>query len=70
MYRNIEPNAKSILELLENNEKVYLNLTDKSSPEVIKSTVQMSKKSFKKAVGTLYKQRRIRIEHDGIYLIN
>jgi predicted RNA-binding protein (virulence factor B family) len=69
-YRNIEPNAKSILELLENNEKGYLNLTDKSSPEVIKSTVQMSKKSFKKAVGTLYKQRRIRIEHDGIYLIN
>ena len=69
-YRNIEPNAKSILELLENNEKWYLNLTDKSSPEVIKSTVQMSKKSFKKAVGTLYKQRRIRIEHDGIYLIN
>ena len=69
-YRNIEPNAKSILELLENNEKGYLNLTDKSSPEVIKSTVQMSKKSFKKAVGTLYKQRRVRIEHDGIYLIN
>ena len=69
-YRNIEPNAKSILELLENNEKGYLNLTDKSSPESIKSTVQMSKKSFKKAIGTLYKQRRVRIEHDGIYLIN
>ena len=30
--------------------------------------VQMSKKSFKKAVGTLYKQRQIRIELDGIYL--
>jgi predicted RNA-binding protein (virulence factor B family) len=30
----------------------------------------MSKKSFKKAIGTLYKQRRVRIEHDGIYLIN
>ena len=28
----------------------------------------MSKKSFKKAIGTLYKQRRIRIEQDGIYL--
>jgi len=45
-----------------------LKLTDKSSPEAIKSKVQMSKKSFKKAVGTLYKQRRIRIESDGIYL--
>ena len=67
-YRNIEPNAQSILEFLENNEDGYLKLTDKSSPEDIKSTVQMSKKSFKKAVGTLYKQRRIRIEQDGIYL--
>lgn len=69
-YRNIEPNAQSILEFLENNEDGCLKLTDKSSPEDIKSVVQMSKKSFKKAIGTLYKQRRIRIEQDGIYLTN
>ena len=61
-YRNIEPNAQLILEFLENNENGYLKLTDKSSPEAIKTTVQMSKKSFKKAIGTLYKQRQIRIE--------
>ena len=67
-YRNIEPNAQLIVEFLENNENGYLKLTDKSSPEAIKTTVQMSKKSFKKAIGTLYKQRRIRIELDGIYL--
>jgi len=67
-YRNIEPNAQVIMERLENNANGYLKLTDKSSPEAIKSTVQMSKKSFKKAVGTLYKQRLIRIELDGIYL--
>ena len=67
-YRNIEPNAQVILEFLENNEDGCLKLTDKSSPEAIKSMVQMSKKSFKKAVGTLYKQRQIRIELDGIYL--
>ena len=67
-YRNIEPNAQAILEFLENNEDGCLKLTDKSSPEAIKSVVQMSKKSFKKAVGTLYKQRQIRIELDGIYL--
>ena len=67
-YRNIEPNAQVIMECLENNANGYLKLTDKSSPEAIKSTVQMSKKSFKKAVGTLYKQRLIRIELDGIYL--
>lgn len=68
-YRNIEPNAKLILEYLLNDENGFIKLTDKSSPEAIKSILQMSKKSFKKAVGTLYKQRRIRIELDGIYLI-
>ena len=68
-YRNIEPNAKLILEYLMNDENGFIKLTDKSSPEAIKSILQMSKKSFKKAVGTLYKQRRIRIELDGIYLI-
>ena len=67
-YRNIEPNAQVLLECLENDVQGCLKLTDKSSPEAIKSKVQMSKKSFKKAVGTLYKQRRIRIESDGIYL--
>ena len=67
-YRNIEPNAQVLLECLENDAQGCLKLTDKSSPEAIKSKVQMSKKSFKKAVGTLYKQRRIRIESDGIYL--
>lgn len=67
-YRNIEPNAQVVLECLENDAQGCLKLTDKSSPEAIKSKVQMSKKSFKKAVGTLYKQRRIRIESDGIYL--
>ena len=68
-YRNIEPNAQLILEYLLNDENGFIKLTDKSSPEAIKSRLQMSKKSFKKAVGTLYKQRRIRIEIDGIYLI-
>lgn len=68
-YRSIEPNAQLILEYLLNNENGFIKLTDKSSPEAIKSILQMSKKSFKKAVGTLYKQRRIRIEIDGIYLI-
>jgi len=29
----------------------------------------MSKKSFKKAVGSLYKQKIITIKDDGIYLV-
>lgn len=66
-YRNIEPTADNILTELQDNDG-YLNLTDKSSPEDIKETLQMSKKSFKKAIGSLYKQRLITIEDDGIYL--
>ena len=67
-YRNIEPNAEAILNELEDNSG-FLNLTDKSSPEDIKEALQMSKKSFKKAIGTLYKQRLITIEDDGIRLV-
>jgi predicted RNA-binding protein (virulence factor B family) len=67
-YRNIEPNAQIIMDQLEDNSG-YLNLTDKSSPEQIKEQLQMSKKNFKKAVGTLYKQRLIEIKEDGIYLV-
>ena len=67
-YRNIEPNAEAILNELNDNSG-YLDLTDKSSPEDIKEILQMSKKSFKKAIGSLYKQRLIAIEADGIRLI-
>ena len=67
-YRNIEPSAMALLDLI-NDHNGYLDVTDKSSPETIKTLAQMSKKSFKKAVGTLYKKRLIRLESDGIYLV-
>ncbi|WP_034059129.1 CvfB family protein [Lacinutrix jangbogonensis] len=67
-FRNIEPNAKKILEALQDNSG-YLPLHDKSSPEAIKETFEMSKKNFKKAVGTLYKQKQITIDKDGIRLV-
>ena len=67
-YRNIEPNADQIMQELQDNSG-YINLTDKSSPEAIKDALQMSKKNFKKAVGTLYKKRLIEIKPDGIYLV-
>ncbi|MDO7172609.1 S1 RNA-binding domain-containing protein [Mariniflexile sp. AS56] len=67
-YRNIEPNAERIMHELHDNSG-FLNLTDKSDPEVIKDVLQMSKKNFKKAVGTLYKQKQIEIKPDGIYLV-
>lgn len=67
-YRNIEPNAKKILETLEDNSG-FIPLHDKSSPDAIKDTLEMSKKNFKKAIGTLYKQKQITIESDGIRLV-
>ncbi|WP_417873067.1 S1 RNA-binding domain-containing protein [Xanthomarina gelatinilytica] len=67
-YRNIEPNADAIMVELRDNSG-YLNLTDKSDPETIKQVLKMSKKSFKKAVGSLYKQKLIEIKKDGIYLV-
>ena len=67
-YRNIEPNAQKILETLEDNSG-FLPLHDKSSPEAIKDALEMSKKNFKKAIGTLYKQKQITIENDGIRLV-
>lgn len=45
-----------------------LPLHDKSSPEEIKATLQMSKKAFKKAVGFLYKRKIISLEKNGIRL--
>lgn len=63
----LEPSAKQILTLLEAH-KGFLPLHDKSDPQQIKAYLEMSKKVFKKAIGTLYKNREIRISTDGIYL--
>ena len=47
----------------------FLGLHDKSDPELIKNELQMSKKTFKKGIGTLYKARKILIKNDGIHII-
>ena len=46
-YKNIEPDAKKILDLLEKNNG-FVALNDKSDPNLIKSYLGISKKSFKK----------------------
>jgi len=47
----------------------FISITDKSSPAEIKSHFNMSKKAFKRAVGSLYKERKITLEKEGIRLI-
>lgn len=46
----------------------FLGLHDNSHPEDIKTVLKMSKKTFKKAIGQLYKDRRIELRENGIYL--
>jgi hypothetical protein len=64
----IEPTSQLILDELKAN-RGYLGLNDNSNPEDIKTVLKMSKKSFKKAVGSLYRQKLIEIKDNGIYLI-
>lgn len=47
----------------------FLPVGDKSSPEVIYQLFTMSKGTFKKAIGALYKQGQILIDDDGIRLV-
>jgi predicted RNA-binding protein (virulence factor B family) len=64
----LEPAANKIYEQLLAHGG-FLGLHDKSDPELIKEELQMSKKVFKKGIGTLYKARKIEIKEDGIYTI-
>jgi predicted RNA-binding protein (virulence factor B family) len=67
-FENIEPNSEIILNELRAS-RGFLRLNDNSNPEDIKTVLKMSKKTFKKAIGLLYKQKLIEIKEDGIYLI-
>lgn len=46
----------------------HLGLNDKSSPDEIYLRFGMSKKAFKKSLGSLYKQHKISMDDDGIRL--
>ena len=67
-YGAIPAEAERILTLLQAHQG-HLNLSDKSSPEEIKRRLSMSKKAFKKAIGALYKARKIQIGENGIHLL-
>jgi uncharacterized protein len=68
-YKNvIDKNSDLIYRaLLEN--KGFLEVTDKTSPDEIYLKFGMSKKAFKKTLGALLKQKKIKIEPNGIKLI-
>ncbi len=47
----------------------FLPLHDNSPPELIRNQLGLSKKQFKKALGGLYKERRVELSHKGIRLL-
>lgn len=63
-----EDAAAKLLAVIEKNRGI-LPLGDKSSPEEIAALTGLSKKSFKRAVGALYKERRIVLTDSTITLV-
>ena len=47
----------------------FTKLTDKSDPILIQNELNMSKKNFKNSLGILYKQRLVRLEKEGTFLV-
>ncbi len=64
-YLQTDTDAGEIMKLIERHNGT-LPFNDKASPEVIMREAHMSKKAFKRAVGRLYRDRRIEITESGI----
>ncbi len=65
-YENfIDVNCQVVYDILLKN-KGSMAVSDKSSPDEIQALFGMSKKAFKKAVGALYKERKITVTAEGI----
>ena len=64
-YLQMDADADKVMEVIEEFAGV-LPFTDKASPEVIKRETGLSKNAFKRAVGRLYRERRIEITERAI----
>jgi predicted RNA-binding protein (virulence factor B family) len=66
-YARVSENTDKILEYL-TQQGGYAAITDKTPPETIYNLFGISKKTYKNAIGGLYKQGLIVLEKDGIRL--
>ena len=64
-YGKVDDVSQKILELIKQHGG-FVSVTDKSSPEIIYEMFGVSKKTYKKAIGALFKKRLITIEDNGI----
>lgn len=68
--QHTEDFAVTLLQALQDKPNHFIALSDNSAPEDIYNLFGVSKKTFKRAVGALYKERLIVISDDGIKLAN
>jgi len=67
-YKKVDALSQKVIERLKA-QGGFIPVTDNSTPEAISALFGVSKKTYKKIVGSLYKNRAIAIEADGIRLI-
>ncbi len=67
-YKVVDELGELILEKLQENGG-FLLVNDKTNSDEISDLFACSKKSFKKTIGTLYREHRILIEDEGIRLV-
>ena len=66
--KKVDDFAELLLQYIKDNDG-YTPINDKTDAEQIYNTFGVSKKTFKKAGGDLYKKRLIVLEDDGIRLV-
>ncbi len=67
-FKEVLSAEEKIINLLQQNNG-YCELNDNSSPDEIYTELQISKKVFKKAIGKLFREKRVMIEENGIRLM-
>lgn len=67
-YEKVDAISQKILDELKQN-RGFMAVSDTTSPEMINALFGISKKNFKKAIGSLYKKRLIIFDSDGIRLV-
>src|SRR5690554_2051870 len=60
--------SERVLDYLKTNNGT-MTITDQSSPDLIRAELGMSKKSFKKAIGNLYKNKKVKLLANSIELV-
>jgi predicted RNA-binding protein (virulence factor B family) len=66
-YKSVDAVSRKIMDELQQ-QGGFIRVTDESRPRLIADLFGISKKSFKKAIGNLYKKRLITLEENGIRL--